>query len=194
MSYIETYKNKYNGNFEDRRVFDFVLFGKKQKVTASGILLTTIKNNKKYFLLTQEFNGLTDVGGKAIITDDTALITAWREFHEETNASLFCRIKDIDVIKKHIPILINVTSQLYSVKKRIYVIKSKYLIHIVNIPSFIMDLHDNNWFGDTELYENVSRNIKWWSSEEIQKYLDNGGKLQCRLRNKLVYETLQINL
>jgi hypothetical protein len=85
---MEPLKTKRNYN---KKKNDIYLLYNNNEVKAAGILFYTIKDDKKYFLLTETNDKLSDIGGKIETCDKTILDIAIREFSEEVNGNCFFR-------------------------------------------------------------------------------------------------------
>jgi 8-oxo-dGTP pyrophosphatase MutT (NUDIX family) len=157
-----------------------------KQVKASGILFYTIKNDEKYYLMTETNNLLSDIGGKIEQTDLNILDIAIREFCEEINASLFEKVENN--IKEKTLELINYLKINIKIEKEYYIPKSKYLIFIAYLPSEIMDLHntDSNFFGNLEIAENRIRNIFWINKNKIFEYKTQN-RVHPRLWNNILW-------
>ena len=155
-------------------------FCSDKQVKAAGILFYTIKNEQKYYLMTETNNLLSDIGGKIEETDLTILDIAIREFCEEINASLFEKVENN--IEEKIRELGNYIKMNIKIEKEYYIPKSKYLIFIAYLKPEIMDLHnsDSNFFGNVEITENRIRNIFWINKNKIFEY-----KIQNRVHPRL---------
>jgi len=172
----------------------FFLYNSKfyfnKQVKASGILFYTIKNDQKYFLMTETNNLLSDIGGKIEENDLTILDIAIREFCEEINASLFEKVENNN-IKEKILELINYLKINIKIEKEYYIPKSKYLIFIAYLPPEIMDLHntDSNFFGNLEIAENRIRNIFWINKNKIFEYKTQN-RVHPRLWNNYLWKEI----
>jgi len=158
-------------------------------VKASGILFYTIKNKKKYFLMTETNNLLSDIGGKIEENDSNILDIAIREFCEEINASLFEKVENN--IKEKTLELINYLKNNIKIEKEYYIPKSKYMIFIAYLPPEIMDLHntDLNFFGNLEIAENRVRNIFWKNKNKILEYKTHN-RVHPRLWNNCFWKEI----
>ncbi len=157
-----------------------------KQVKASGILFYTIKNGKKYFLMTETNDLLSDIGGKIEENDLTILDIAIREFCEEINASLFEKVENN--FKEKTLELMNYLRSNIKIDIEYYIPKSKYIIFIAYLPPEIMDLHnsDKNFFGNFEIAENRFRNIFWINKNKIFKYKKNN-RIHPRLWNNRLW-------
>jgi hypothetical protein len=168
---------------------DIYLLYNNNEVKAAGILFYTIKDDKKYYLLTETNGKLSDIGGKIEKIDKTILDIAIREFSEEVNGNLYnCEDKDNDIKIKE---LIEYLKNNIKIENEFYIPRSKYFIFVGFLQPEIMDLHIGNefFFGNIEIKENRDRKIFWKSIEQINEYKYNN-IIHPRLWNNKLWKNI----
>jgi len=155
----------------------FYLDAKKTKeVTAGGVIIYRMINNKIDLLLVEARGVYEDLGGRADEDDKDIFVTVAREAHEESNKlldmkSIIKRLKDAD--------------------SPVHTARSKYAIYIIEATDKEAKLKSEK-FGNRELHDDVPRRIKWiplrrFMLSEILKC-----KINFRLKNKALFDKLKI--
>jgi hypothetical protein len=122
------------------------LFNDKE-VFAGGILLYTIKNKKKYFLLRKDkYNRWSDLGGKIEDKDSVLYDTLTRELLEETNNKIYN--------------ILNINNSYDTLKA--WIIKSNYKI-IYNEESkyLLLKIRINNNFNINNIINAENTTVQW---------------------------------
>ncbi len=154
----------------------FYLDAKKEKdVTAGGVIIYRIINNKVDLLLSEARGLYEDLGGRTDDDDKDIISTVSREAYEESN-----KLLDIKSIKK----------RLKNADPPIYMKRSKYAVYIIEATKEEEKLKSEK-FGNRELHDDVPRKIKWiplkkFMLPDILKY-----KINFRLKNKLLFDKLK---
>jgi hypothetical protein len=147
---------------------------KEKPITAGGVILYKIENDKIYLLLIDSRGNYEDFGGRSDDTDETIFDVVSREAHEESNYIL-----NKDTIKERL-----------MTAKSAYTSHSKYIIYVINANNEESKL-TSKIFGEKEIHDNIPRKVKWVPMEvfmkpEIIKY-----KVSKRLKNKYFFDILK---
>ena len=136
------------------------LFNDKE-VLASGILLYTIKNKKKYFLLRRDkYNRWSDLGGKIENKDEVLYDTLTRELLEETNNKIY-----------HI---LNINNSYDTLKS--WIIKSNYkIIYNKSSKYLLFKIKINNNFNINNIINAENTIVEW-------KIIDKSTKIKLNPR------------
>ena len=121
------------GKIDNKPIFKY----NSNYIKAGGVLFYRIYNNNKEFLVIEENNKYSDLGGKIEEYDKTIYDTISREVYEESN-KYFEKDKIYNIL-------------IQNKNERIYIKNAKYLLYILNI-----NLIDDNI---------ITSNIKWISRE-----------------------------
>jgi hypothetical protein len=147
---------------------------KEKPITAGGVILYKIKNDKIYLLLINSKGNYKDFGGRSDDADESIFDVVSRQAHEESNYIL-----DKDTIK----------DRLISAKSA-YMPHSKYIIYVVfandeesKLTSEIFDKRENS--------TSILRRIKWVPMEVFMKPAIIKHKVSMRLKNKDFFDILK---
>lgn len=132
----------------------FFLFNDKE-VLASGILLYTIKNKKKYFLLRRDkYNRWSDLGGKIENNDNVLYDTLTRELLEETNNQIYN--------------ILNIRNSYDTLKS--WIIKSNYkIIYNKDSKYLLLKIRINNNFNINNIINAENTIVKWLFIDKYSK-------------------------
>jgi hypothetical protein len=147
---------------------------KEKPITAGGVVLYKIENDKIYLLLIDSRGNYEDLGGKSIDTDESIFDIVSREAHEKSNYLL-----SKDSIKERL-----ITA------KSIYISQSKYVIYIIDANHLESKLTTKN-FDEKEIHNNIPRRIKWVSMEIFMRPEIIKHKVSAKLKNKHFFDILK---
>lgn len=163
----------------DRKIFSITLEnGEIADITAGGVILYRIINNKVELLLATNRHKYEDLGGRTDNEDKDISNTISREVYEESNK------------------LINKQSILNRIKSRIkrkdYILSktSKYLLFIIPANHNESKL-ESKQFGDKEIHDNIPRTICWVPISEFLDPETIKNKLNFRLKNRNIFEYIK---
>ena len=174
MIIIKLYCTKDHNYLMERKTF-YLDDDPTMPITAGGILLYRTTNGLQ-FLIEEIDSTYEDIGGKCDSTDPTIFSAVAREVEEETNGvikrdDIMERLEDASTIK-------------------FYSSQSKYVIYLVKATEDESNLTKEE-FGDIEIHDKISRTIGWVSANDFISPMVIQHKLNCRLRNKALFDKIR---
>jgi hypothetical protein len=144
-------------------------------IMGSGVLIYKNEDGKMKILILDTKHKYEDIGGNIYRTDSTLYDAICREIEKETNGI----IKKTDIFNR------------IQKAKYIYIPKAKYLVFLLEATVTEKKLKKQD-FGDKELHNNYNRDIGWINRQQLSNKIIFKYKLNNRLKNKILFDTLQI--
>lgn len=140
-------------------------------VYAAGVIFYRIVKSELELLLITHNNKYEDIGGKIEQEDQDIIGTIHREVLEETNG------------------IIDMTNIEIDDKMSVYMVDSKYVVHIIKAPTDIQCL-DKTDFGNLEIHSDIVRSIEWIKLKSLTPTAIKH-KLHFRLKSKELFAKLR---
>jgi len=150
------------------------------EVRAVGALFKTKYLGETKILFRHTLDSIEDIGGKTDYKDNNLYDTVIREVTEETNGKLFCKRHNYSKCSKLLRSIFRKQRP-----RSIYSFKSKYLLFIVNLDSWIYKKNMNR-FGKIEKHSRQKHKFKW------ENELPDKESLNFRLQ--IIYDRIKDNL
>lgn len=157
---------------ETRKTF-YLDSDENKPITAGGVIIYRLSGGNMELLLIDSRGTFEDLGGRIDKKDKDILSTVAREAFEESN----------EILNKR-----KIKSRLKSAPS-IYVEKMKYLVYLIPANKDEQNLESKD-FGTLEIHDNINRTIKWFSLNSLIKPEIFKEKLNWRIKNRKIFDTL----